>query len=46
MSGGCSTLPGVSVAEWEEESLAEMGEGEVTLTEHLFAVQDSSKELA
>lgn len=32
MSAGSSTLPGVSAAEWEEEFLAELGEGEVTPT--------------
>ena len=31
-----STLPGVSVVEWEEEFLAELGEGEVPPTEHLL----------
>lgn len=46
MSGRSGTLPGVSVGEWEEEFLAELGEGKVTPTEHLSAVQDCPKELA
>ena len=32
MSAGSSTLPGVSAAEWEEEFLATLREGEVTPT--------------